>query len=58
VPFREPRPRCRHRAAAQNVEKLVDVGILQETSTARRRRMFLCEPVIAVVEEGDFPVGV
>ncbi len=46
-----------HRAATQNVEKLVAVDILREARTKGRRRMFLCEAVIAVVEEGDFPVG-
>lgn len=45
-----------HRAATQNVEKLVAAGILREARTKGRRRMFLCEAVIVVVEEGDFPV--
>lgn len=42
-----------HRAATQNVEKLVVAGILREVVTGRRRRRFLCEPLIAIMDEAE-----
>lgn len=39
-----------HRAATLTVERLVHAGILHEVPTARRRRMFLAEGILAAVE--------
>lgn len=39
-----------HRAAANNVEKLVAAGVLTEVPTPGRRRVFLAEEILATVE--------
>lgn len=42
-----------HRAASLNVDKLVDLGILQRTATARRPKLYVAPEVIAAVQGTD-----
>jgi len=41
-----------HRAASQNIDRLVQVGILEEVETPRRTRLFLARGILDVLS-GD-----
>jgi Fic family protein len=46
-----------HRAARMNVERLVDLGIVEEIDTPRRRRVFLAPRILAALDRrADQPV--
>jgi len=50
IPLAAKLLRVTQKSAALNVNKLVDLGILEEVSGRERKRIYLCEPVVKVLE--------
>jgi hypothetical protein len=42
-----------HRAASQNIDKLVEIGILREIRHGKRPRLFIAPAVMAAVENSE-----